>query len=293
MFLRRLSLFIMGKTLIDKIALGTVQFGLDYGISNSLGRTLDEEVSLILDIAANYKIKILDTAQAYGTSEEVLGKFHYNRFDIVTKINPLVDDLTASEILQRSLSSLNVKKLYAVLFHNAQSALSSTELYLQLMALKEKGVIRKLGYSVYYPEELVQLIEKNGLPDLVQIPFSHLDRRFESIAKELHELGVEIHSRSTFLQGLFFLNIESLSSFFEPIGSYLKELQNKFPHKGDRAAYLLNYVVSKPFIDKVIIGVNDGDQLKLNLEGLLKLNCKIEIKHPNVCEEILIPYLWK
>jgi aryl-alcohol dehydrogenase-like predicted oxidoreductase len=283
----------MTKNLIHKLALGTVQFGLDYGISNQQGKTIDIEVKAILDLAASHGITLLDTAQAYGNSEEVLGKWHQNRFNIVTKINPEQNCFNIKPLVLSSLTRLQISKLYAVLFHSAQSALNSPKAYAQLVDLREQGIIRKIGYSVYTPEELIKLIDKYGQPDLVQIPFSHLDRRFESIATKLHEHGVEIHSRSTFLQGLFFLNSASLKPFFNQAKEYIQDLENKFVDKTERASFLLNYVVSRPFIDKVVIGVNDKYQLKMNIEGALQGYENYELEPPTLSEEILLPYLWK
>lgn len=281
------------KNLVHKIALGTVQFGLDYGISNQEGKTDEGEVKSILDLAATCGITLLDTAQAYGNSEEVLGKLHENRFQIVTKINPERDNANADVLVQASLNKLQVQRIYAVLFHSAQSALKAPKIHDQLVALRKQGLLDKIGYSVYTPEELQLLIEKYGNPDLVQIPFSHLDRRFEPIVTELHNLGVEIHSRSTFLQGLFFMNADELKPFFNPVKDYLKELEHQLLGKTERASFLLNYVVSRPFIDKVVMGVNDTRQLKVNIDGLLNAKDHFEIGQPALAEEILLPYLWK
>ena len=195
--------------------------------------------------------------------------------------------------MQASLNKLQVQRIYAVMFHSAQSALNAPKVHRQLVALREQGLLHKIGYSVYRPEELLLLIEKYGDPDIVQIPFSHLDRRFESIVMELHSVGVEIHSRSTFLQGLFFLNSDELTPFFNPVKDYLRELESQFLGKPERASFLLNYVLSRPFIDKVVVGVNDTRQLKVNIDGVLNIKNHFEIGQPAIAEEILLPYLWK
>ena len=282
----------MVENLNHKIALGTAQFGLDYGISNQQGQTEESEVKAILDFAASKGISLLDTAQAYGNSEEVLGKWHQNRFQIVTKINPERDNLDVEGLIQTSLTKLRVSSLYAVLFHSAFSAFNAPNVYAQLVDLREQKVINKMGYSVYSPEELMELIDKYGQPDLVQIPYSHLDRRFKSITAELHGLGVEIHSRSTFLQGLLFMNPDTLKPFFNPVKEYLEELEHTFPDKTERACFLLQYVIALPFIDRVVIGVNNSNQLKTNIDCIIKSVGNDTIDHPTLPEEILLPYLW-
>lgn len=277
----------------SKIALGTVQFGLKYGIGNIKGRTNSVEVSKILDSAYSHGVRVVDTAQAYGESEKVLGKVHDDRFQIITKINPGPKDTRSTElIVQESLENLNLKYLHGLLFHSASGAIQNPRIVEDLKDLKRNGIIQKMGFSVYTPNELRQLITKYGLPDIIQIPFSHLDRRFEQIATDLHQKGVEIHSRSVFLQGLFFLNPIGLSEFFSPVKGYLMALQDNFDNSQSVAAALLNWVINKSFIDKVVIGVNTNAQFESNIKGLESSSkCKLPewISVPN---EILMPNLW-
>lgn len=277
----------------QKIVLGTVQFGLDYGISNNTGKTSSEEVSKILDTAYNHGVDILDTAQEYGDSESVLGLHHGNRFKIITKINPIAGDKrSAEQLVQQSLQRLNLDKLYGTLFHSASSARQNPRTVLELKKLQEQGIIEKVGYSVYTPDELNQLIKLYGTPDIIQIPYNLLDRRFEEIAQDLHNKGVEIHARSTFLQGLFFKSSEELSEFFQPVILYLKELKNIFPDKGQLARALLSYSLSKDFIDYVVLGVNDDLQLQQNLKTSGTYLDIFPRQLNTIPENILLPYLW-
>lgn len=280
-------------SLVDKLALGTVQFGLDYGISNQTGQTTEEEVFSILNVASQHGISMLDTAQAYGASEEILGRFHTNRFDIVTKIQPKSNDKSASMLVEESLKRLNVDFLYGVLFHSAESALSNPKSHQELLSLKTDGYIKKVGFSVYTPQELDCLIETFGIPDLVQVPFSHLDRRFESTLISLHKKGVEVHTRSTFLQGLFFMNPDEISPFFKPVKGYLRDLKNVFSDLEQLAGFLLSYVATRPFIDKVVLGVNNSQQLTINIMSLTKAPHLTILDAPEISEDILLPYLWK
>lgn len=278
---------------MKKLALGSVQFGLDYGISNAQGKTTETETAAILALANTQGIDLIDTAQAYGSSEEVVGRLHQNRFHIVTKIILQGEGKTAEQLLEKSLKNLSVEKLYGVLFHNAQSAMSHPEVVKGLQDLKQAGTIEKMGYSVYKPEELSALIEKYGLPDLIQIPFSHLDRRFEIMAIGLAARGVEIHTRSTFLQGLFFMDSNGLSSHFESIKPYLSQLADHFDDTQNLAGFLLNYAITRPFIHKVVIGVNTASQLAMNLKSIHSTTKWPEIQAPYADDSILLPYLWK
>ena len=277
----------------NKVAIGSVQFGLDYGISNHLGKSSRNEVKKILDFSANSQITLIDTAQSYGNSEDILGDLHGGRFDIVTKLNPTaLTNQNAKDILKQSLKRLRMKSIYGILYHNAESALQAPKLNKELGVLKEAGIVKKTGYSVYTPNELERLISKYGLPDIIQIPFNHLDRRFENLSIDLKASGVEIHSRSTFLQGLYFMNPNDLSHHFNQVKAYLNLIREKMRDDNLIAGFLLNFVLSKPFIDKVIIGVNNVTQLKSNLNSLNKNFSNDMIEAPDVLDHILIPSLW-
>lgn len=281
------------QNLYSKLALGTVQFGIDYGISNNNGKTPFDEVEKILSVAKELGISMLDTAQAYGDSEEIIGSLDENRFQVVTKLHPSkLSHKEVKDLISDSLDKLRCKSLYAVLFHNAQSAFEHTEAIEALKSEKMEERIKKYGYSVYTPQELEQLIALYGMPDLVQVPFSHLDRRFEVQLKALKGQGVEIHTRSTFLQGLFFVNPNSLNDFFTPVKEYIGYLQQCFNSKSMLAAYLLKFVLDQPFIDHVVIGVNTAKQLMENLTALIEVEDSIEVEIPLVHSKILMPNLW-
>jgi aryl-alcohol dehydrogenase-like predicted oxidoreductase len=277
----------------QKIALGTAQFGLDYGISNSIGKTSPEETTKILDTAFNHGIDILDTAQVYGDSESVLGSCHGNRFKIITKINPADGyKRSAQQLIQQSLQKLNLDKIYGMLFHSASSAIQNPRIVTELKELKGLGIIEKVGYSVYTPDELNELIKLYGHPDIIQIPFNLLDQRFEEIAQDLHNNGVEVHTRSTFLQGLFFKSTEELPEFFQPVIPYLKELKYTFPDKGQLARVLLSHSLSQDFIDYVVLGVNNDHQLQENLKTSGACLDDFPRQLNTIPGNILLPYLW-
>lgn len=277
----------------SKIALGTVQFGKNYGISNTGGKTDPLEVEKIFNTAHNNGIRVIDTAQAYGDSEKIIGILHGERFKIITKINPEITSFkSAEDLVQTSLENLNLKKLDGLLFHNASCALMNPNLVAELRCLQKQGIVQKLGYSVYRPCELQKLILKYGKPDIIQIPYSHLDRRFEKLVIKLHMEGVEVHSRSTFLQGLYFLDPKGLPEFFEPINRYLSEVRKKFPNHEQLAQALLGYCLSKDFIDYVVIGVNNQTQLIDNLSSFNAFHENLPIRPISVPEKIVLPYLW-
>ncbi|MDX2171928.1 MAG: aldo/keto reductase [Bacteroidota bacterium] len=279
---------------VSRIALGTVQFGLNYGVSNVSGKTDSDEVFKILNTAYKFGIHTLDTAIAYGDSEQVIGTISLNEFDIVSKFPTTVKTSKDLRIaLQQSLQNLNTPVLYGYLAHNADSLIHHPELWQTLLEFKTEKIVKKIGYSLYLPNQLEQLLALNYLPDIIQVPYSFVDRRFEPHFKHLKSIGCEIHARSAFLQGLFFLNPTSLDSFFEPIKPLLLQFREIFSDNNQIAGFLMNFVLSKVEVDKLIFGVNTEVQL---IENISNLQLKASTKHIHwneyVSDDILMPNKW-
>lgn len=282
---------------IDKIGLGTVQFGLDYGISNKDGHTDHKEVQKILSYAKKVGIKYIDTAYAYGNSQNVLGTFELSSFNIISKYLPENEsNLTLNIQFNESLESLNQKRIYGFLAHRASSLLNKDNVWEELQNLKSKGLVEKIGVSLNEVPELEKLIEKDIMPDLIQIPYNFFDRRFEKLAIDLKmKHDIEIHSRSTFLQGLFFIHPDELPPFFNPIKDILIEMKNNIE---SLTSFLLLFVLKKTFVDKTIIGVNNLKQLQENIKQISSIDSiafnspTIENSIATIPDDILTPSKW-
>lgn len=250
-----------------KVTLGTVQFGIQYGISNTHGVPSDSELKSIFSVANELGIQHLDTAKAYGTAEERIGKWSDNKFKIITKFPKVDSNEMLEEALSESLLKLKVDSIYGYLAHNADVLIEHPELWKTLLEAKRLGKVKKIGYSLYTPEQLETLLEMNCVPDLVQLPYSILDRKFEEQLQVLKEIGVEVHVRSVFLQGLYFLNPNQLPEKLQPLQSSLLELNDLcIQNNVSVAAATINYVISNPNIDQLVIGVETATQLRENIE---------------------------
>lgn len=249
-----------------KITLGTVQFGIQYGISNTHGVPSDSELESIFSVASELGIKQLDTAKAYGNAEERIGQLSNSKFDIITKF-PNVDSEKELELaLSESLQKLNVSSIYGYLAHNADVLIQNPSLWEVLLEAKKEGKIKKIGYSLYTPEQLERLLDLNCIPDLVQLPYSILDRKFEKQLSILKQLGTEVHVRSVFLQGLYFMNPNELPEKLQPLQNSLLELKNLcIENNVSVGEVALNYVISNPNIDKLVIGIETAEQLRENI----------------------------
>ncbi len=276
------------NSLIRKVGLGTVQFGLAYGISNREGITPPEEVTRLLQFAHTAGIDLLDTAYGYGKSEEVLGNAGVNNFKVVSKFLPPDGNLTIEAQVSQSLKRLNVNSLYGLLAHRPLSIISHPASWDTLMKLKHDKIIQKTGFSFNTTEEADAVLDTGYLPDLVQVPFNYFDHRFVARLSALRSAGCEIHTRSPFLRGLFFTDPSKLPSFFNAVKPMIIHLQSF----GDALpAMLLHYCLQQPFIDKVIFGVNTLNQLVNNLK-MPESAGYLPPLNQQISDEILTPSTW-
>lgn len=274
---------------IKKIVLGTVQFGCQYGI-NSEGRPDTRMVSEILDEAWKGGISILDTSAAYGNAEEILGKVKATeKFQLISKYPKC--DKTVCETFDCSLKSLGCSKLYGYLLHHFSVYTENKDIWKDFIKLKNDGKVEKIGFSLYEPHELDSIV-KDGIPfDLIQIPYNIFDRQFENYFEILKERNVEIHVRSTFLQGLFFKDRNALPNKLLPLRPYLVKLDDYATASGlSLTEVALNYNIQNPYIDGVLIGVDTKEQLLTNFEAISdrKIDISIEVKET----ELLKPINW-
>jgi len=258
---------------ITKISLGTVQFGVDYGINSTSGQVKSSEVINILNYAQQCGINLLDTAPAYGNSEKALGDANIKGFNIVTKTrhfsqtvitNKEMDKLSGD--LDQSLKTLKQKSLYGLLVHNADDLfkIGADKIINQLQAFKQQGLISNIGVSIYTGDQLQKIIDRFDI-DLVQLPFNILDKRLldSGVLDKIHNRGIEVHARSVFLQGLLLMTEQSRPKQFnrwEGLWKLWHEWLND--NKLTALEATIRYVISMPEISKVLVGVDSKGQLR-------------------------------
>ena len=253
-----------------RLALGTAQLGQRYGVTNRSGPPAEGEVQDMLALLRRAGADTLDTAIAYGDSEVVLGNAGVGDLKLVTKLPPLAADVDTveswvRESVERSLRRLGVRRLHGLLLHRPADVFGTRggELLGALAALKDAGLVAKLGASVYAPDELDRLQGTLSL-DIVQAPYSVLDRRFALSGwfERLRAAGTEIHVRSVFLQGLLLLQPEQLPSAFSrwrPVWERWCEWvrQNAL----DNLTAALGFVLRNSNIARVVVGAESSAQL--------------------------------
>ncbi len=282
-------------------ALGTAQFGLDYGIANSEGKVLPTSARNIISFAKNNKIAVIDTARSYGDSEECLGSVGMEGLNVITKLPPLPSSCAdtgawvANQVAD-SLKMLQITQLYGVLLHRPLDLLSESgsQLYKHLQSLKGNGLARKIGVSIYTPDEL-SLLSKRYQFDIVQSPFNVIDRRLSTSGwlKRLSDTGVEIHTRSAFLQGLLLIAPNRIPEQFKPWRLLWQEWHNWLADQNTSAVQAcLGFVDSFKEIEQVIVGVQSCQQL---YEIIQSPEWKPSTDWPNIgCddERLINPSLW-
>lgn len=285
--------------LIGKIILGTVQFGLKYGISNTIGKPQTAEIFEMLDYAFTSGVQILDTAESYGDAIDIIGKYHSennkNIFKVISKFKLTANyDLTKN--VKITLSRLNIHSLYAYLLHQPEF-IALPEVIKEFSLLKKNNLIRFAGVSIYTNEQFEQAIYADHI-DVIQIPYNLFDNKnckgdLLELAKSSNKI---IHSRSAFLQGLFFKNPEDLTPIVFSLKKELIYIQELAKSNNMGIGELaLNYCLAESRIHNVLIGVETLEQLKRNLEPVKKLNADVikRIDNINIIDKQLInPALW-
>ena len=289
------------------LCIGTVQFGMHYGIASTEHPTPEKSIE-ILEYAAQAGIRAIDTASSYGRAEEIVGKFlkHKNRsdFHVISKIKP--DALSGissggfydaiKKSVETSLEKLNTDYLDGCLFHNPDYVYNPEALG-ALSRLKQDKIARKTGVSVYLPEELDEAMDSADV-DLVQIPLNILDQRMmPQLAEKKPSLAV--HARSAFLQGLLLMQEKDIPSHLSGIVPYLRQMDDYCEKwQISKNALLLAFMRFQKNINEIVFGVDSLQHLK---QIIADYNTKVN--QPSVLElakqfgqvedYILRPNLWK
>jgi aryl-alcohol dehydrogenase-like predicted oxidoreductase len=291
-----------------KLGLGTAQFGLDYGISNRSGRTQPDEVRNILALAAERGISHLDTAPGYGDSESILGEClpRDHGFLITTKIRPVREKVITGEHVtaihrhfEESLVRLRQERIHAVLLHHSDDLLAEggERLMQMLVQLRERGLIERIGVSLYDAQEFESLSERQYLFELLQVPISVFDQRLvqDGWIEKWTKSGVAVHARSIFLQGFLLMNAEDLPPHLRAYASVLRQFRCFARDNGCLPVHAaLKYVDSLPGVQAAIVGVNTADQLQQLLEyPACQIDCTQLESFAQHDVKLLNPSLWR
>jgi aryl-alcohol dehydrogenase-like predicted oxidoreductase len=283
-----------------KLGLGTAQFGMAYGVTNSRGQMPEQEAAETLDLAARNGIRVLDTAQAYGDSEALLGRILPNKHDfrIVTKVAKFEMPSNLRGNFLQSLERLRQGSIYALLCHDAEQLLNSegATVWQAMKALQAEGHVEKIGASVYSQEQITRLLAAFDI-DIIQLPFNILDQRLLAGGelRRLKRRGVEIHARSTFLQGVLLSDPEDLDERFVEFRGHLDNLRSILhAHDLSPLSGALACSMQCLEIDTVLVGVTGMAEMNEILAATARLPAnKIDFSFCAVTDpRLLHPSLW-
>jgi aryl-alcohol dehydrogenase-like predicted oxidoreductase len=254
----------------NKLILGTVQFGISYGINNFIGLPSENTVHAILNKAYTSGITLLDTAAAYGLAENRIGSYHAlnpnQHFVINTKFSKDTS-ITWLDSLVNSIQSMKIERIDTIMFHSFEAYQNNKSDLKKIYAIGFPVYFKRIGVSLYTNEELEALLE-DDLVTVVQLPFNLLDNQLKrgSIIERLRERKKEIHTRSCFLQGLFFMDEAKIPEKIASVKPFLRELKRiADENEIDMGHLALQYALSKDYIDRVLIGVETIQQLEKNI----------------------------
>ena len=285
-----------------KIAIGTAQFGLEYGISNLSGIVSEKEIGNILSLCLSEGVDTIDTAMLYGCSETRIGEHNLNNnFKVVTKIPTIPSmDFGISTWLKgevfASSKRLNSKPLYALLLHRPEQLLdpSGKDIYKALRQLQDDEIVVKIGISAYDPS-LIDLIASKFKIDIVQAPFNVFDTRMSDSGcfSRLKNAGVEVHARSIFLQGLLLLGADEIPPQFMRWSPIFHTWHKWLEETNVTALSACVSFALKPLeIDKIVVGVESARQLREIIDGIA---ANSNYSFPNFsifCDELINPSSW-
>ena len=290
----------------SKIMLGTVQFGLNYGIANTGGKPSYEKSRDIVAAAYKNGITSFDTAAAYGNSEIVLGRIFEelnikDKVEVVSKVAPLKEhklskyevEKKINESVETSLERLGIEQLAACLFHREEDFE-----YIDVMRkLEKQGLIAGSGVSLDSAEYCDEVL--NNDIKFLQVPYNILDRRFDSFWPKAEASAISIFTRSVYLQGLLLMPEENIIPHLKSVIPVRRELEKLAKGSDmDMAELCMRYVLCNSAVTSVLTGVDSGEQLIQNIELFQKGPLPDEILDkakeivPFLPEELIRPILW-
>ena len=250
------------------LCIGTAQFGMRYGITNKKGKVGEREIGKIFNLAMKNGIKYIDTAPAYGQAEEIIGRMWPTSMEskIISKVPPGSNIEEWDKNLMKSMQNLKTKKLDGYLIHRTEDLKGSSgfEMMTWIKNVREKGLVDRIGISIYDEEEL------EGLPlseiQLVQLPLSVYDQRMikNGVIDKLSDNGIAVHARSVMLQGLLVQEPNNWPSWVSKELKrhhmrWMRELEDKGKNLLEGALEFVKYCEG---IEAVLVGVLSEDEMK-------------------------------
>jgi aryl-alcohol dehydrogenase-like predicted oxidoreductase len=258
----------MTRDPVARLALGTVQFGMPYGVSNTGGQVPEARVKAILGAAANAGIDLLDTAAAYGDAEAVISRASAGlgqRFLVVSKTPPGGTTDAVMAAARRSAELAGGEGLDAILVHHPADLVgrAGDRLWRALQGLVDEGAVRRVGLSASFDDHPRDLAARFA-PAVIQLPVSLFDQRLvrDGTLAEFVARGIEIHARSIYLQGLLFAGEDRLPPAIRGVATLLDAKRRMIRACGATLVEAaIGYVLAQSEIRRIVVGLTSLDEL--------------------------------
>lgn len=306
---------------VRELILGGAQLSMDYGIANSSGKAGVREREALIKTAIMNGVSYLDTARAYGDSEETIGRVFAQgwtgRAGVITKLALLEHGLSGADqgsaaalvdaSVFQSCAALRTSQLDALLLDRAPLlAAWGGAVWRRLLSLRDSGIIGSLGVSVQTPAELTAALAN---PDVrwVQLPLNILDSRWSGVVPLLEKARAQrpltVHVRSALLQGLLpsadvALWRRANLADSQPVMDWLRQTAREYA-RSNIVDLCLAYVRAQPWVDGIVLGVDNVAQLRENLGYFCSppldadVLRRIELSRPVLPETVLDTGQWK
>ena len=294
-----------------RLCIGTVQFGMDYGVQGGTKPSPEDAMSM-LDYATQNGVDAIDTAASYGTAEDVVGEFLSRKtvpresLQVVTKFGTgIFDGAAAAEYPARlraaaetALGRLRTDYVDAFICH-VPSAAGDEAVTAAMADLKRSGLARHVGFSVYETGEAMACLDSAAV-DFMQAPFSVLDQRMASsgaLARAAAR-GVDVHTRSAFVQGLMLMDVEAIPPHLAAARPHVEALERLCRANGvTRRALALAYVKGRSEISHLLFGVDSMAQLRevvedFNRDVPAQIVDGIAARFADVPADVFMPNKW-
>jgi len=288
--------------LLNKLVIGTAQLSGKYSI-NQKQEMSNKEVAELFDVFFKIGFNKIDTAQNYGNAETIIGALNKESIQLTTKIeikkylNYKINLKSNIECLINSSKKKITSDYYNFLIHDWDLSISKNykDIIDYLKELRDRGVINKIGVSIYDMKELTDVLEKFSDLDIIQLPYHVFNQGVfdDKLLEELSNIGVIIQARSVFLQGLLINketnNLDHIPKIRNHLDKWLS-FNNKFNYSTINSA--LSYVLNKRFINEIIVGFDNLKQFR----DILKFKNIHNIDYTsftNIDKNTIDPRTWK
>ncbi len=285
----------------QKLCIGTANFGFNYGLNKKKSLRIDNIKKILLHAKKN-KIKYLDTAISYKSAEKKIGESNIKNFKIISKIHRVPKrvkkiDKWIIEKVKTSCKNLKIKSLYGLLLHDTnelKDKKKSKKIFKAFDYLIKKKIVKKVGLSIYDKEELNLHLKKFNFK-IVQLPINIFDHRISNShwLDYLKKRRIQIFARSVFLKGLLLKDKSKINRKFKKWKKNFENFDNWTKIKNiSKEEACIRYIKNFNQIDKIIVGVNNKDQLNKNLINVCKKGINIPKKFKVNDENLLNPKNW-